>query len=440
MKKGFWLDVLLATLLVFFIMWGIFKITQLNFFDAFDSIGQALSDVELTDYVYKGLREDPSVDENIVVVNVGNLSRREIAEQISIISKYDPRVIGLDFFLDCPFGRDTLSCPQLKDEFGNQMLSYVIKDAGNVVLVTKLEQTDSLKIMNTGEVFDSLKRSDPIFRDVAAAEGFANLDTDAAFQDDVKTCRAFNPVMPMVNGETERAFGVEIAMLFDSVKTKRFLERGNYSELIDYRGNVFDVFQQNNPHYRNVFYTLDVQDVLEENFTAETIRDKVVIFGYLGAELGDPSWTDRFYTPLNGKLAGKANPDMFGVVVHANIVSMILHETYINSMAGWGEIVMAFIFCLLNMMLFAGIMERLPLWYDGLTKLIQVIEILLLTVIMVLVFHWFSYKADMGITLAAIALAGDTLEVYDGVFKNAFLRFKRWFTKRGIRVLMFSKR
>src|SRR5690606_19350313 len=134
------------------------------------------------------------------------------------------------------------------------------------------------------------------------------------------------------------------------------------------------------------------------------------------------------------------NPDMFGVVVHANIVSMILHETYINSMAGGGEIVMAFIFCLLNMMLFARIMERLPLWYDGLTKLIQVIEILLLTVIMVLVFHWFSYKDDMGITLAAIALAGDTLEVYDGVFKNAFLRFKRWFTKRGIRVLMFSKR
>lgn len=440
MKKGFWLDVVLATMLIFFIMWGIFKITRLNFFDAFDSIGQALRDVELTDYVYKGLREDPSVDENIVVVNVGNLPRREIAEQISIISKYNPRVIGLDFFLDCPFGRDTLSCPQLKDEFGNQMLSYVIKEAGNVVLVSKLEQTDSLKLLNTGTVFDSLKRSDPMFRGVAAAEGFANLDTDAAFQEDVKTCRAFNPVMPMVNAETQRAFGVEIAMIFDSVKTERFLARDNSSELIDYRGNVFDIFQQNNPHYRNVFYTLDVQDVLTENFTPETIRDKVVIFGYLGAELGDPSWTDRFYTPLNDKLAGKANPDMFGVVVHANIVSMILHETYINSMAGWGEVVMAIIFCMLNVVLFARIMERLPLWYDGLTKLIQVIEILLLTVLMVQVFHWFSYKMDMGITLAVIALAGDTLEVYDGVIKNAFLRLKRWFTKTGKRVLMFSKR
>lgn len=440
MKKGFWLDVLLATMLIFFIMWGIFKITQLNFFDAFDSIGQALSDVELTDYVYKGLREDPVVDENIVVVNVGNLTRREIAEQVSIVSKYGPRVIGLDFFLDCPFGRDTLSCPQLKDEFGNRMLSYVIKDAGNVVLVTKLEQTDSLKMLNPGGVFDSLKRSDPMFRDFAAAEGFANLDTDAAFQEDVKTCRAFNPVMPVAGAGIQRAFAVEVAMMFDSVRTKKFLERENDSELINYRGNVFDIFQQNNPHYRNVFYTLDVHDVLSENFTPETIRDKVVIFGYLGAELGDPSWTDKFYTPLNSKLAGKANPDMFGAVVHANIISMILDESYINSMADWAEVVMAFVFCLLNVAFFARIMERLRAWYDGLTKLIQVIEIFLLTVLMVLVFHWFSFKVDMGITLAVIALAGDTLEVYEGVFKNAFTRLKRWFTIKGKRVLMFSKR
>lgn len=208
MKKVFWLDVLLATFLIFFIMWGIFRITQLNFFNAFDSIGRALSDVDLTDYVFWGLREDPTVDESIVVVNIGNLTRREIAEEISIISKYKPRAIGLDMFFDCPFGRDTVSCPPLKDEFGNQMLSYVIKEAGNVVLATKLEQTDSLSATNTGEVFDSLKRSDPMFRDYAASEGFANLDTEAAYQDDVKTCRAFNPSMLMGYGSVHRAFAV----------------------------------------------------------------------------------------------------------------------------------------------------------------------------------------------------------------------------------------
>ena len=425
MKKDFWIDVLLATLLIFLLMWGIFRITQLNFFNAFDSIGKALSDVDLTDYVFKGLRKDPGVDESIVIVNIGNLSRREIAEQISIISKYEPNVIGLDMFFNCPAGYDTLSCPQLKDVFGNQMLSYVIREAENVVMVTRLEQTDSLASTDTGDPLYSLSRSDPMFRDNAFAEGFANLDTEAAFQDDVKTCRAFNPRMSLLDGSMHRAFAVELAMRYDSAATTRFLERDNFSELINFRGNVFDVFEQNNPNYRNVFYVLDVADVLNENFAPEMIKDKVVLFGYLGAELGDPSWTDRFYTPLNDKLAGKANPDMFGVVVHANIVSMILHGEYINSMPGWGEMVMAFAFCLLNVALFLKIMHRMPDWYDGITKLIQVIEIFFLTVLMVLVFHWFNLKTDMGITIAVIALAGDTLEVYAGMIKNGFVRLKR---------------
>jgi len=425
MKKDFWVDVLLATLLIFFLMWGIFRITQLNFFNAFDSIGKALSDVDLTDYVFWGLRKDPGVDESIVVINIGNLSRREIAEQISIISKYEPRVIGLDMFFNCPAGRDTVSCPQLKDIFGNQMLSYVIREAGNVVMATRLEYIDSLATADTDELFYSLTRSDSMFSDHAIAEGYANLDTEAAFQDDVKTCRSFNPQMPLFDGRIHRAFAVEIAMQYDSIATRRFLERDNFSELINYRGNVFDRYEQNNVNYRNVFYVLDVDDVLNENFTPETIQGKVVIFGYLGAELGDPSWTDRFYTPMNQSLAGKANPDMFGVVIHANIVSMILHGEFINSVPNWGEMIMAVAICLLNVVLFLKIMHRMPNWYDGITKLIQVIEIFLFTVLMMLIFHWFRLKVDMGITLAAIALASDTLEVYAGVVKNAFIRLKR---------------
>ena len=50
--RKFWIDCVLATALVFLMMLGIQKITQLNVFNAFDSIGQALSDIELTDYVF----------------------------------------------------------------------------------------------------------------------------------------------------------------------------------------------------------------------------------------------------------------------------------------------------------------------------------------------------------------------------------------------------
>jgi CHASE2 domain-containing sensor protein len=421
--KKFWIDCILATILVFLVMWGILGITNLNIFNAFDPIGQALGDVELTDHVFSKLREDPDVDENIVLVNIGNLSRREIAEQIEIIRKYNPRVIGIDGFFDCSKGlRDTLNCPQLRDEFGNMMLANAIKEAGNVVLVTKVLQSDSSL---AEDAYDSLRRSDPIFRDNAVGEGFANLETDAAFQDDVKTCRLFNPKLD-IEGDSHYAFAVELAMQYDSSKARNFLERGNYREVINYRGNVYDIFGSTN--YPQMFYTLDVEDVFNENFVPEMIKGKIVIFGFLGEYLGDPSWADKFYTPMNKKLAGKANPDMFGAVVHANIISMILSEDFVNQMDEWQEVALAVTICLLNVALFSLINTNLPSWYDGITKLLQLIQLLLYSVLMVEIFAWYSFKFNVTLTLAAVALVGDVYEVYMSVIKNIYFRIKGWFT------------
>lgn len=415
--RKFWLDCVIATGFVFLIMWGLFSLTQLNIFNAFDTIGEALTDVELTDYVFSGLRDEPKVDENIVVVNIGRLNRRGIAEQLRIISKYHPKIIGIDGFFDCSSGlRDTVNCPNLKDTLGNLMLSEAIREAKNVVLVSKVLQRDTTLKANQ---FDSLRRSDAIFLDYAYRDGFANLETEAAFQDDVKTCRNFNPSIK-VKDKVHHAFSVELAMAFDPAKTKRFLDRNNYSEVINYRGNVFDIFGSTN--YHQMFFTLDVSDVLTENFVPEMIKDKIVIFGFLGERLGDPSWSDKFYTPLNKKMAGKANPDMFGAVVHANIVSMILNDDFVEKMAGWQEIVMAIFICLFNVALFSLINSNLPLWYDGITKLLQLIQLLLYSILMVLIFHWYSFKLNITLTLAAVALVGDVYEVYMSIIKNLYFK------------------
>jgi CHASE2 domain-containing sensor protein len=421
--RKFWLDCVFATAFVFLSLWGLYGLTQLNVFNAFDSLGEALSDVEFTDYVFSKLREDPKVDTSIVLVNIGTLSRRQIAEQINIISKYKPRVIGIDSFFDCQgMNYDTLSCPALTDEFGNLMFADAIRSAGNVVLVTKLLRNDSTLAENE---FDTLRRSDPRFRDGALVEGFANLPTDAAFQDDVKTCRTFNPVMT-VSDSAHRAFAVELAIQYDSAKVNRFLRRRNLTEVINYRGNTFDVMGTTN--YPQMFYTLDVEDVFNENFVSEMIKGKIVIFGYLGTYLGDPSWADKFYTPLNKKMAGKANPDMFGVVVHANIVAMILNEDYVDQMPLWQQVVMAILICLLNVALFSIINTYLPLYYDGITKLLQLIQLLAYSFLMVVIFKLYLFKLDITLTLAAVALVGDVYEVYMSVIKNLYLKFLGWFS------------
>jgi len=431
--RKFWLDCVIATAFVFLAMWGIFGLTQLRIFNAFDSIGTALSDLELTDYVFSSLRETPDVEENVVVVNIGYLTRREIAEQIQVISKYKPKVIGIDSFFDCWTGlRDTVNCPPLRDQFGNLLLANAIEEAGNVILVSSVQQRDTTLDAFT---FDSLRRSDDMYLSAAYRDGYANLETDAAYQDDAKTCRKFNPRIK-VNDKFHYAFAVELARAFDSVRTEKFLQRDVYSEVINYRGNVFDIHGMTN--YPQMFYTLDIDQVKNEEFVSEMIKDKIVIMGFLGERMDVMSWEDKFYTPLNKKLAGKANPDMFGVVVHANIISMILREDYVEQMANWQEILMAVVLCLLNVALFSLINTKLPLYYDGITKLLQLIQLLLYSALMVFIFDWAAFKLSITLTLAAVALVGDIYEVYMSVIKNMFFKIKSSFslTRRGNDVLI----
>jgi predicted membrane chloride channel (bestrophin family) len=76
--------------------------------------------------------------------------------------------------------------------------------------------------------------------------------------------------------------------------------------------------------------------------------------------------------------------------------------------------------------LFSLINANMPLWYDGITKLLQLIQLLLYSVLMVLIFHWFKFKLSITLTLAAVALVGDIYEVYMSVIKNTFFKIKRW--------------
>lgn len=414
MGRKFWLDCVFGTLFIFGIMWMFFNISQFGIFDAFDPVGEALDDMEMTDVAFSKLREDPMPDTNIVMVNIGEIPRAKIAEQIAIINKYDPAVVGFDAFL--AFRSD--------DTLGDLALSNAMAEVKNLVMVTKLLQTDSIARLGEGlDVYDSLEMSHPIFVKNAHL-AFANLDTEAANQEDFKTCRAFPPKR-LVNDKEHVAFGVKLAELYQPEKAQKLLSRDKPFEIINYRGNLVDFFGRTG--YPNMFYALDVEDVLSENFVPEMIKGKIVIFGYMGRDFFDTSWDDKFFTPLNKDYAGKTNPDMYGPVVHANIVSMILKEDYVNELTdkeGIGVLV-AIIICFLNITLFSYIYRVLPPWYDGITKLIQLAEIMLIVFLMVIVFSEYSFKLNLVITLAAIALAGDGLEVYYGVVKNLFKKESR---------------
>jgi CHASE2 domain-containing sensor protein len=380
----------------------ILNLSVLGIFNVFDPIGDAISDVEFTDIVFSEIRESPvREDSNIVIVNIGKLERAQLAMQINIINQFGPKAIGIDSFFSFP-----------KDSAGDAALYNALSSVDNLVMASQL-----MEYNETYNRFDSLKKS---FSWVAPPgnSGFANLFTNAAEQDRFKVCRTFPPGMK-TKEDTVYAFAVELARILSPEKTERFLARRNEEEIINYKRNIlsYDMSQ-----ISGQYTAIDVQDVFQLNFEPRIIKDKIVLFGFLGEDFYDKSWKDKFYTPLNVNYAGRSNPDMYGVVIHANIISMILDEDYLYQQSRWASIMWAIILCVINVYGFMIIYHRLPQWYDGLTKTIQLIEILLLLFVTVMSFHWFNYKLELTLATAVIALAGDSLEVYKGLIMNLFTK------------------
>lgn len=431
MKKRFYQS-LGITVFVFGLLWVAGKVSDLKLFSAFDVIGAALTDFQLTDYAFSHLREDPPVDERFVLVNIGPLDRRGIAQQIQMINALNPRIVAFDGFFKCPAGlRDSINCPQLLDTLGNLMLEQAIAEAKVFVLGSKLMQTDSTSQYDV-EYYDSMQYSDERFgRD--AKYGFVSLPTGANYQEDVKLCRSLFPRWT-VNGEEHLAFSVQIANQYDSVAAKKFLDRNKKEELINFRGNMevmqlgYDTEKNDETgasRYPTYYFTVDYDQILRGEVLPSLFEDKIVMLGYMGNYLGAPAWEDKFFTPLNKRVAGRANPDMFGLVIHANAVSMILNEDYINEIPVWMQYVTAFMVCLLTVFLFMYVDKSLPTWFDALSFVIQLIELLLIMTLIVVAFWLWNLKLELTAALAVTALVGPC---YD-IFKSFQNEYNKRFTK-----------
>lgn len=378
-------------------MFGISKVMDRVSF--LNPIENALEDFRMTDIVFaENIRESPSPDTNIVLVNFGNLPRRGIAKQIEYITAQKPKVLGID----CSF-------KVLKNPEEDSLLALAMSKVENLVLYSKVSHTDEQE-----GGFDTLIRCHPKFAKYGKS-GFCNLITPG--EENYKTCRTFVPI-DYVKKVPERAFGVEIARMVDSNKVLKYLGRNNQVELINFRGNT------------EMFYSLDVDDFLgrtdhlgfyHEPDLPINLKDKIVLMGFMGDNFGQASKLtneDKFHTPMNPNFAGKAYPDMFGVVIHANIISMILNDTPMDQMSDLSSILLAIFLCYLNVVFFYYIHDYFPSWYDLVVKTVQVLEVFLLLFAVVMIYGNHSYYIDVTLAAVAIGLSGDILEVYTGAMYN----------------------
>src|ERR1035437_2029137 len=379
MKKIFSAKEIIICFMIFILMFGLsFIPVNCGFLSP---VATALGDFDFYDIVYSKLLEEQNVDTNIVLVNIGNLSRKELSDEVNVINKFSPGVIGIDAFFETE-----------KDQTSDSLLSLAFSNCRNLVMVDKLDNFNE-ETKRYGSLHSSITK----FKRYAKG-GFANLpnDDDMGF----RTIREFRP-LEKVKDSTVLAFSSKIVSDYKNDAFQKLSLRDNQNEIINFRGNY------------NRFYFIDTYRYAEPGVDFSIIKDKIVLLGYMGPDLNTKTFEDVFFTPLNERYVGKSFPDMYGIVIHANIISMILNGTYVNTMPMWVSYLLALVMCFMNVKMLLWIMSNMKDWFNGLAKLFIFIYSILILFLNLEILHYFNYRINLTNALIAIVLSNTVIEIYD---------------------------
>ncbi|MCU0446563.1 MAG: CHASE2 domain-containing protein [Microscillaceae bacterium] len=400
------------TILTFALLLGVTSI-PLNF-EFLNPIQNMFKDFDSTDIVFSRIRKTPIADERIVLVNIGNLGRSEVAQIVSTLNKFEPKIIGIDALFRKP-----------RDPAEDSTFAQALSEVKNLVMVSELKNSSFNEKKSR---YDTLNLSYEMFVQHAYT-GYANLTTEGSGnQQEFNTSRSFMPKVKVRDNQgkerNEYAFGVKIAELYNPQKVKKFLARNQITEFINFRGNVIPT----GPNNETVFSVINYDQILvdEPEIEKDYLKGKIVLLGFMGEKnYIEKSYVDKFYTPLNENYVGKSTLDMFGVVVHANIISMILNEDYIDELNPYLEILLDVIVCLFCASLFSYFFRHIGFWFDSVTLIAQFVFLILLFGLNVYAFLLYNLKININTALLCVVFSGLIVEMYHGLINKLFEYFTR---------------
>ncbi len=396
MKRRSYFESFIITILIFVIIW-LFSIIPYKLI-FLDPLAKAVGDFDLNDIVFSKMSPEHDLDTNIVLVNIGQLDRAQIAEQLDVINSFEPKVVGVDAIF--AGATSTSNDASLQKAFAN---------TNKLVLVSVLD-----KYNEDGDYYESHIQPYSKFNENSIF-GYANLPTKYGASS--KTIRSFRPYSKVKNNIVP-AFAVRVAELFNMNAYQELRARANDLEIINYRGNI------------DKFYTIDKDFYKRENVDLSFIKNKIVLMGFLGTTLTEKILEDIYFTPLNEVYAGRSYPDMYGVVIHANIISMILNEDYINTVPAWISTLMAFIICFINVVYIRKVRKKLTDYYGGIAKVLIFVQTVLVLIINVYLLLIFGYKMSFTLLLIGLIFIPSTVVLYDNLIKHLAELFYQKFILR----------
>jgi CHASE2 domain-containing sensor protein len=350
----------------------VFLWTIIDSVDLFNPFDEFFDNFDYTDLYYSEfMKNEMPTDTNIFIVNIGNLNRKEIAQEINVLQKFGPKVIGIDAVFAERRGMDDF------------ILQQALNSSDNIVL-------GGFGIYEEDKPTGIIK-SDPFFGDLP----IGHLEMQA----DPKTVREFDKFIRF-NDTIINSFAVEIASKYDNDLFLQFAKRKSQAEMINYRGGAMP------------FIVFDYEEITDSNENLNIIRDKIVLMGYVRMFSGAPADTiDSHFTPLKRSEYGYA--DTKGIEIHAHILSMILSQRYIDRLPVWANYLIAFIITQLFLMWLVYYYINGAKLFDIISKPIQFVLIVLVLWITFLIFSNFLIKIDMLPSILALILCIEVLYLYE---------------------------
>ncbi|MBU2938380.1 CHASE2 domain-containing protein [Lacinutrix sp. C3R15] len=286
-RKLLYKDAFFCMLFSFFILFIVsFIVVNMSIFNPFANAFKDFSFLDL--YYSEKLGDQANINTDIIIVNIEHLDRFELQELLHNIQKNNPKVIGVDAIFK-----------QQKDVFVDSLLATELNKE-NVI--------NSYAFYN-----DVITRNHSSITNTTSLHGYSNLNFDK--QNNV--IRNYQGIKKL-NDTTYKSFAAVVAQQYLGDKWNSKLDKKLQKEIpIKYYGDY------------NKYLTYSYTEIIEAK-NIDAIKNAIVLLGYVGKPLGNIyDIEDKHFTPLNSRPIGKSAPDMFGIIIQANIIQMLINNEFI---------------------------------------------------------------------------------------------------------------
>ncbi len=367
-----------------------------------DPFSEAIKNHDVMDVAFSRFRThtDPALfDSRILIINSGRTDRAKMAATINYLNRKPIAGIGIDIILDTVY-----------QNHADTLLQQAIAKSGKVVLgYIFLEKASHLGA-------DSLIFPNDFFQKQTNV-GYVNLASNDKF-----SIRAFEPTRQFEN-KKGLSFAVALSKMADSTVVPLLEQRAHEKEWINFRrvqpglrNMEFPINSDSVTHYAMVDMDRFLRDTnsLEEGY----FKEKIILIGFCGEDEKSFSMNDRHFTPLNEQSTGRSRPDMYGVVVHANIISMLLNKDYVDDVPAKYVYLISFLIFLLNYWIFKRMMQHNFFFLVPLIRVVQLLQFVALFSLCVLLLVNWNTKLGFITIITAVVVSFELYEFYIHKVRN----------------------